>query len=562
MIEKKTELLATNAPSVGQYLFDCLSNEGITEIFGVPGDYNFSLLDILENYEKINFVNCRNELNAGYATDGYSRVKGLGALITTFGVGELSACNAIAGSYCEYVPVIHIVGAPKTMVQLEHKKMHHTLMNGDYDVYRKIYENITEYTAIITADNAEIEIPKTIQKAKETKRPVYLIIAIDIAEMQVTKREAALPKQQTNEKTLQFAMNHIKQVLSQSQKPVLIPDIMVLRYNLQAVVQQIADKMNVPVATMMMGKGSFDENHRNYIGLYAGRWGSSEVQNIVEASDCILAIGPIWSDYNTGSFSAKLNPVNTIEIQPTYIKVGMSVYENILITDSLNELVKISENKALTAPNIKFPYDGNDINLNDHLSWKYYYPRFQQFIKENDIVIAESGTFAFGMCQLRLPKGVTYITQGGWGCIGYATPATFGACVAARDRRVLLFTGDGAHQLTSQELSSMLYNQCKPIIFILNNKLYTIEAYLNIPKKTHYNYIPDWDYTKLIEAYGGNAFTMKVYTNRELDEAIKQAEMQCKERLCLIEIHAAPMDAPNMVHNIHQMIEEEVKKQK
>ncbi|GAY78110.1 pyruvate decarboxylase [Sporolactobacillus inulinus] len=102
---------------VGEFLFDCLKNEGISEIFGVPGDYNFSLLDTLEADGALNFVACRNELNAGYAADGYARVKGIGALITTFGVGELSACNAIAGAYSESVPIIHLVGGPKSMMQ-------------------------------------------------------------------------------------------------------------------------------------------------------------------------------------------------------------------------------------------------------------------------------------------------------------------------------------------------------------------------------------------------------------------------------------------------------------
>lgn len=129
--------------TLGQYLFDCLKEEGIDEIFGVPGDYNFSLLDTLEKYEGIQFINGRNELNAGYAADGYARIKGMAALITTFGVGELSACNAVAGAYSESVPIIHIVGSPKSTEQQEKKLLHHTLMDGDYDVFRKVYENIT-----------------------------------------------------------------------------------------------------------------------------------------------------------------------------------------------------------------------------------------------------------------------------------------------------------------------------------------------------------------------------------------------------------------------------------
>lgn len=543
--------------TVAYYLYDCLMKEGITEILGVPGDYNFSLLDILEKYEGINFINCHNELNAGYAADAYARVKGISALITTFGVGELSACNAIAGSYSENVPVIHIVGGPKTKDQQDHKLMHHTLLNGDFDVFRKVYEQLTEYTAIITAENAAFEINTAIQKVKETKKPVYLLMADDVANQPIMNRNIYLEQKQTNQNSLQAAIQHIDKMINQAQRPVLISGVYVLRYNLQPQVQQLVDKMNLPVTIVMMGKGSFDESHNNFIGLYAGDLGSKEVQNIVEASDCILAIGTIWSDYNTGSFTAKLNPLNIIEIQPNTVKVGIAAYENILMQDMLSELITRINKRIYYTKTAVSPYNDDNIPLDSDISSKYYYPRFEKMLKENDIVIADTGTLGFGIAQLRLPKGATYIAQGGWGSIGYGTPAAFGACLAAKNRRVILFVGDGANQMTVQEISSMLHNNCKPIIFLVNNKEYTIEKYLNVSEKnTHYNDLPLWDYSKLITAFGGDSFTAKVYTNRELDEAIKKAEIQCSERLCLIEIFTPKMDAPPIIHKMTNMLEE------
>ncbi|MDD7793404.1 alpha-keto acid decarboxylase family protein [Clostridium sp. 'White wine YQ'] len=543
--------------TVGYYLFDCLRKEGITEIFGVPGDYNFSLLNILEKYQYINFINCRNELNAGYATDAYARVRGMGALITTFGVGELSACNAIAGSYCESVPVIHIVGAPKTMVQQEHKQMHHTLLNGDFDVFRKVSENITEYNAVITPENATLEIPIAIQKAKENKKPVYLLLATDIVSKKVVKRPINLENKQTNQKNLQSAINHIQQMMNGAKNPLLISGTFVSRYNLQSQVEQIVQKMNLPVATMIMGKGSFDESNKNYIGLYAGSLGSKEVQNKVETCDCILSVGTKWSDYNTGAFTAMLNPLNIIDIQPYYVKVGTAVYENILIKDLLGELLSKVDIKTASVPAVTFPYTENYASLGEDISSKYHYPRFQSMFKENDVIVADAGTFQFGIAELRLPKGATYITQGGWGSIGYGTPAAFGACIADRNRRVILFVGDGSNQMTVQEFSSILSNNCKPIVFLVNNNEYTIEKYLNInEKQTHYNDIPIWDYSKLIEAFGGDAYTAKVYTNKELDDAINQAELQCKDRFCFIEIYAPQMDAPEIVHKMTNVLEQ------
>ena len=117
--------------NVGNYLLDRLVELGVTDVFGVPGDYNLGFLDDVLEHEKLEWVGNTNELNAGYAADGYARVRGLGALVTTYGVGELSSINATAGSYAENVPVIHIVGASSSAAQNSHLRVHHTLGDGD-----------------------------------------------------------------------------------------------------------------------------------------------------------------------------------------------------------------------------------------------------------------------------------------------------------------------------------------------------------------------------------------------------------------------------------------------
>jgi indolepyruvate decarboxylase len=91
--------------TVGDYLLDRLAELGVTEVFGVPGDYNLEFLDHIVAHPQLRWVGNANELNAGYAADGYGRLRGMSAVVTTFGVGELSAANAIAGSYAEHVPV-------------------------------------------------------------------------------------------------------------------------------------------------------------------------------------------------------------------------------------------------------------------------------------------------------------------------------------------------------------------------------------------------------------------------------------------------------------------------
>ncbi|MGO4347037.1 alpha-keto acid decarboxylase family protein [Paenibacillus sp. MCAF9] len=552
----------TTQKTVGQYLFDCLQLEGITEIFGVAGDYNFTLLDTLERYKGIRFMSGRNELNSGYAADGYARVKGISALITTFGVGELSACNAIAGANSEHVPLIHIVGAPPDKDQKEHKLMHHTLMDGNFDVFHKVYKQITAYTAVLTPENAEIEIPAAIRIAKEKKKPVYLVVADDLVTMPIMTRSEPVPQRpMSNLKTLQTATEYARQLLGRAHRPVILVDVKTMRFDLVTAVRQLADAMNVPVATMMFGKGAFDETHPNYIGMFEGSFGSSEVQTAVENADCVIAVGMVWADNNTANFTAKLNPLVTINIQPDMVKVAEAEYPNVFAADMLLAVQNIGYIGQGLTEKTTFPYDQITGSAGDPLTAANYYPRFQKLLKEGDIVVAETGTFYNGMAQVRLPHNATYIAQGGWEAIGYATPSAYGANIAAPDRRVLLFTGDGSLQLTAQEISTMLYYECKPIIFILNNDGYTIEKYLNVKTENQqYNEIPRWSYTKLAEVFGGDAFAVTVRTYGELDQAIIQAERECAERLCIIEMIAAdPMDAPENMRRMRNYLEKQEK---
>ncbi|WP_430509171.1 alpha-keto acid decarboxylase family protein [Gottfriedia solisilvae] len=553
--------------TVGQYLFDCLKLEGITEIFGVAGDYNFTLLDTLERYNGIKFIEGRNELNSGYASDGYARIKGISALITTFGVGELSACNPIAGANSEHVPIIHIVGSPPEKDQKEHKLMHHTLMDGNFDVFRKMYEQITAYSVVLTPENAMIEIPAAIRIAKEKKQPVYLVVADDLVAKPIMFREVPVQQPRTSVKlTLQAAVDHVRQLLEHSNSPVILVDVKSMRFGLQTAVQQLADTMNIPVASMLFGKGAFDETHPNYIGMYLGSFGSTEVQSIIENADCIIAIGLVWADVNTASYTAKLNSLKTVNIQPDFVKVGEAVYPNVLAEDMLNALKSLGYKGQGLLKKVDFPYNQCKTNTDELLMATGYYPIFQQMLKKDDILIVETGTFYNGMAEVRLPSNVIYIGQGGWGSIGYATPSTFGASIAAPERRVLLFTGDGSLQLTAQEISSMLYYGCKPIIFVLNNNGYTIEKYLNVKTKNQkYNKIPQWSYTKLVETFGGNAFTTIVRTNGELEQAINQADIERAERLCVIEmIIEDSMDAPENMKRMrnYKLKQEMQRKQK
>lgn len=552
----------TGTTTLGEFLFDCLRKEGITEVFGVPGDYNFTLLDTLANIGGMHFVGGRNELGSGYAADAYARVKGISALITTFGVGEMSACNAIAGANSEHVPVIHIVGAPPSMAQQQHKLMHHTLMDGDFKVFYQMYRSLCAYSAMLTPDNAALEIPAAIRVAKEQRKPVYLVVATDLVMKPLTLRQETLPVPKTSSPgSLQAAVEQVRQLMSRAQHAVIIADVKTLRFGLKNEVRLMAEAMNVPVATTVFGKGAFEESHPQFIGVYAGGFGSQAVRSTVESADVVIAVGPVWADTNTANFTAKLNRLTMVEIQPDRATIGQTEYPNVLAKDLLAALQNIGYRQQGKVLPGRFPYDTMSGGADELLSAASYYPRIQQMLKEDDVIIAETGSFYFGLSQVKMPRGATYIVQGGWQSIGYATGAAFGAVIAAPSRRVLLFTGDGSLQLTVQEISSMLAQGAKPIIFVLNNRGYTIEKYLNVKTDhTPYNEVPNWSYTKLAEAFGGKAYTATVKTNGELEAAMQRAEQERLGQMCIIEmIVQDALDAPEYMHNMRKHLEQQEK---
>ena len=117
---------------IGSYLFERLAQIGIKTCWGVPGDYELALLDLIGEAD-IQFSGNANELIASYSADGYARINGAGAFVTTFGPGELSAYCGHAGAYAEYVPVVHIVGSPGVAAMSEKRLMHHSLGTGQFE---------------------------------------------------------------------------------------------------------------------------------------------------------------------------------------------------------------------------------------------------------------------------------------------------------------------------------------------------------------------------------------------------------------------------------------------
>jgi indolepyruvate decarboxylase len=167
--------------TVAGYLLSRLAEAGVISVFGVPGDYNLGLLDAITGRPDMAWVGMATEQGAGYAADSYARLRGLGALVTTFGAGELSAINAIAGACAESAPVVHIVGTPAVAARQGGMTLHHNLPGADFGHFARMAAEVTAAQADLRADVAPgDEIDRVLRVALSTSRPVYLTIPADV----------------------------------------------------------------------------------------------------------------------------------------------------------------------------------------------------------------------------------------------------------------------------------------------------------------------------------------------------------------------------------------------
>lgn len=536
-------------PTVAEYLVDRLADLGVTEFFGVPGDFNFNICTAIEASDKARWIGCCNELNAGYAADGYARVKGVGAVVTTFGVGELSAINAVAGAYSEHVPVFKIVGSPATSIQKGQALIHHTLGNGDFDTFAKMYASVTAAQTRLTAQNAAAEIERAIGIATTKKRPVYINIPADVCSQTIAGFVPRYGAPSPDPLAIREAVSEIKRLLERAVRPVIVADAKVMRLGLQEELRAFIEKSNLPATTLVMGKSVIDEQHPNFIGTYNGKLISPETSRIVENADLLIAFGCLLTDTNSAAFTVKYDPGKTISVQEDHVKVRRARYENVSMKDLLASLTEKVEPSTRPLPKVAFGARKAQGDRSQKLFVDYIYGRIQTFLKSGDIMVAETGSTMEGLQDIQLPSAVEFHNQGLWMSIGYATPAAFGAAMAAPDRRVVLMTGDGSHQLTAQEISSMLRYGVKPIIIVLNNDGYMIERYLCDDPMDKFNDIAPWNYARLPEAFGAkDAFVAQARTVGEFDKALEEAAASGK--FAYIEAFTDMMDAPKVMRDI------------
>jgi pyruvate decarboxylase len=485
-------------------------------------------------------------------------VKGISAVVTTFGVGELSILNATAGAYSEYSSVVHIVGQPSTISQKNGMLLHHTLGNGDFNVFANMSSGISCAVAKLNDPcEAATLIDNALRECWILSRPVYITLPTDIVQKKIegarldTPIELSDPPVEAEKED--YVVDVVLKYLAAAKNPVILVDACAVRHRVLDETHDLIRKSNLPVFVTPMGKSAVDETLSNYGGVYAGDGSNAGVKERLESADLILSIGAIKSDFNTTGFTYRIGQLKTIDFHSTMVRVRYSEYPGVgmkgVIRKVTDRLPKLNVEAAPPVSQNKIPSEEQSGPKDSTISHAWFWPRMGQWLKEDDIVVTETGTANFGIWETRFPRGVLALSQVLWGSIGWSVGACQGAALAAKEtgqRRTLLFVGDGSIQLTAQEISTMVRHELNPIIFCICNQGYTIERYIH-GMDAVYNDVQEWNYKDLVPAFGAKPGTYQTYqvkTREDLETLFKDDKFASAPHLQFVELYMPKEDAP------------------
>ncbi|KAB8263427.1 thiamine diphosphate-binding protein [Aspergillus pseudonomiae] len=536
---------------LADYLFTRLRQLGIQSIFGVPGDYNLHLLDFVQP-SGLSWVGTCNELNAAYAADGYARINGVSALITTFGVGELSAINGIAGAYAEKAPIIHIVGTPARTIQDSRALVHHTLADGEFRRFADMASHVT--VAQVDLKDPRLvpdQVDWALREAMIHSRPVYLEVPDDMVDVHVDASNLTTMICTPSAPVTGYEPVVLDRILDRiyaAKRPLILVDGESRCMGILDEIDRLVKTTGWPTWTTIFGKSLVNEQLANVYGIYAGSLGDPQWKEYFDSADLIINMGPHYSDTNSQNFTTIPNPTVTITLSNTYVQMDGDIYRDIHPSNILPQILEALDTSRVprvTGP-AKSTNEADQLNPSDPITQKDFYRIANSLFRECDIVLTETGTAAHGGRNMVLPQNTRLLGPTTWLSIGYMLPATLGAALAQRERtqnpepRAILFIGDGSLQMTVQEISTIIRESLNVIIIIINNEGYTIERAIH-GRKQSYNDIAPWRHTQALGFFGADDthLTRRYFSARtwgQLDAVLRNKSIQDGTGVRMVEV--------------------------
>ncbi|NKE59992.1 alpha-keto acid decarboxylase family protein [Lentzea sp. PSKA42] len=518
--------------TVGQYLVDRLHQLGLDHLFSIAGDYSIEWLNRYVTPSSIEIVAEVNEVNAGYAADGYARLKGIGALCVTYSAGALCAVNAVAGAYVEKVPLVLINGTPSIKKTLTFEQTgfsaHHFISGRETD--QQSFEHITVATVRIdNPDLAPLLIDHALTRCVSERRPIYVELLEDMVDLACEPPRGVLKPARalSDQSSLEQSVAQICARLESAENPLVWIGVEIDRFGLQEKAMSLIRQLNVPFVTELLSKAVLPEDDAQFFGVLDGQASSAAVADLVKTSDFILGLGVWLTDINSLGWEPDFD--KTAFVSMDAVKLGTYFGGQVALEHLIDGILAKQVAPKVWNPPEKPTYSAPAMGAADEITYQGFYNFVQQYIDKNTIVGSDASMNYFGSMLLDVPGPGGFVAQSSYSSIGYIAAAATGICLAkAPHQRVMVFSGDGGFQMTAQCLSTQTRFKLNPVIFVIDNGVYGVEQWLADSTVFHtdkpfYNscVLHPWNYSKLSEVFGCRGW--KVGTYGELEEAVTGA---------------------------------------
>jgi len=504
-----------------QILWECLERENVTHVFGYPGGAILPAYDALK-HSKIHHVLVRHEQGATHMADGYARASGeVGVAVATSGPGATNMVTGIATAMLDSSPIVCITG------QVGSKLI-------GSDAFQET--DITGVTLPITKHNYLVthasEVARTIREAfyvARSGRPGPVLVDITKDAQQTTCAfdwDAAKPQLPGYRPDLSPDAKEYEQALEliqNAKRPVILAGHGIIISGAMKEVRDFAERSGIPVAMTLLGLGAFPSSHPLNLGMM-GMHGEAWVNHTIQEADLLLAFGMRFDDRVTGNLKTYAPNAKKIHVEIDPAEINKNVKVDVALVGDLREVLDelLPHVKSVNRSDwldfidqMKGDAAVRDIqNLpdNGHLYAAHVIHDLFRLTHGKALVVTDVGQHQMWEAQYyKHERARSLITSGGLGTMGFALPAAIGAKVARPDSEVWVIVGDGGFQMTMSELATIVQENLKVNIAIINNGfLGMVRPWQEFFYERNYQATPllNPDFAKLADAYGIRSATV------------------------------------------------------
>lgn len=512
-----------------EILVNSLIDNGVDTVFGYPGGAVLNIYDALfKKSDKIRHILTCHEQGAAHAADGYARSTGkVGVCIATSGPGATNLVTGIATAYMDSTPMVAITG-----------NVTRPLLGKDS--FQEV--DITGITMPITKHNYIVKDIKELQKivneafyiaSSGRPGPVLIDIPKDITAEKYNYTKMEPKKREKSLQTINISsLEDFVEFINESENPFIYAGGGILNSNAEKEVLALAEKINAPVATSLMGIGSIPNNHRLYTGMI-GMHGTKASNLLATSCDLIIALGARFSDRVISHKNHVKNArIIQIDIDPAEINKNVKVDSYIIgdIKEVLNKLIPMINEKEniawINKMNELKALNNKEVVKEGILTPEYLFTLLNKMDNGNFIITTEVGQHQMWTAQdYKFYKPRTFISSGGLGTMGFGMGASIGAQVANPKAVVFNIAGDGSFGMDCNEFATAVnFKLPVKVIVMNNNALGMVRQWQSLFYECRYAETTlnrATDFVKLAEAFGGTGF--RVEKPEELQEVLEKA---------------------------------------